>query len=531
MSNFRKKQIKRMKMYKCTLSRESSVEKRRQLIVNLSKNKSESNLEKRRRIMDQTNMNLESGSNKGKLAFPRKTVSSYQQMFDIITEKDPDYKMKMGSILKKIRYMISSPNYSDLVIDMVTDQKLLISLFKLLEPNKSAIYQLDALLILSNILSQYKNKINALIEYGLIPFLAYPLQNKTQENLIFYTLICVGLIAGSNEKNRNKIIDSDLPKFIIKIVENTKDLRLIRQSSWVFSVLFDQIPLPSFEKLEAMVELFFDLINFEDEEVIIDISKAISKIAFNPQNIGLILDSNILPTIVSHLSSGINRIILPSLKIIGNMLLGTNEQDNLIINTKLLETLKELLTSENMLIRKDTCWIISNILTQKQHLILVQDHGIFEILYEILQNDHLSVKKESLYCFCNIITLGDPIFVENILATNKIFEIFASFLEHNDTQIILKSLNLFKNIILISEHIALIESLSENTILKKLEEYQIIQKIEKLFEHTNKEISLLSKHALEIIHYINSENDIITRNEQTYRLFEYNQEKILKNKN
>lgn len=61
------------------------------------------------------------------------------------------------------------------------------------------------------------------------------------------------------------------------------------------------------------------------------------------------------------LESNVNQIIVPALRTLGNIVSGDDNQTQAVINANALPALTALLANSKKNIRKETCWMLSNI--------------------------------------------------------------------------------------------------------------------------------------------------------------------------
>ena len=61
------------------------------------------------------------------------------------------------------------------------------------------------------------------------------------------------------------------------------------------------------------------------------------------------------------LNSGVTQIIVPSLRCLGNIVSGNEQQTQAVIDANVLTNLVTLLSHSKKNIRKETCWMLSNI--------------------------------------------------------------------------------------------------------------------------------------------------------------------------
>jgi hypothetical protein len=61
------------------------------------------------------------------------------------------------------------------------------------------------------------------------------------------------------------------------------------------------------------------------------------------------------------LTSGTNQIVVPALRTLGNIVSGDDNQTQAVIDANVLPALTALLVNSKKNIRKETCWMLSNI--------------------------------------------------------------------------------------------------------------------------------------------------------------------------
>jgi len=122
------------------------------------------------------------------------------------------------------------------------------------------------------------------------------------------------------------------------------------------------------------------------------------------KNIELALDASIIPDIISLVSSGIDSLISPSLRVLGNFATGNDTLTQIVIDTNVLKNvIPSLFKLKNPSITKESCWLISNILAgTREQIQSVIDSGLLPLLVSILEKgDHRS-QCEAGWAFANL---------------------------------------------------------------------------------------------------------------------------------
>jgi importin subunit alpha-1 len=104
------------------------------------------------------------------------------------------------------------------------------------------------------------------------------------------------------------------------------------------------------------------------------------------------------------------------------------------INVGLIPCLSNLLGHFKKTVRKETCWVLSNITAgTPEQLQLCIDHGIIDKLVEILQHDDLTIKSEAVWALSNCTASATPEQF-NILVMKGMIKALGHILTTNDVR-------------------------------------------------------------------------------------------------
>jgi importin subunit alpha-2 len=102
---------------------------------------------------------------------------------------------------------------------------------------------------------------------------------------------------------------------------------------------------------------------FSDTEIMVDSCWALTYLSDGSNhNIDQVVGTGVVPRVVAIMqSTQESRIITPCVRIIGNIVFGTDEQTDAVIRANVFSALGGLLEFHKMAVFKEVCWLISNI--------------------------------------------------------------------------------------------------------------------------------------------------------------------------
>lgn len=131
--------------------------------------------------------------------------------------------------------------------------------------------------------------------------------------------------------NRDNIIRNGGIVNLVGVIErNMQENNIVKHGAWALSNLCRGNPLPKYENIKEAIPLLCSLIAKEyitDKEIIADCCWAIS---YNSDvkkgKIDILVNSGIIPKIVSYITDDYLSLVVPSVRILGNVSTGTAAQ-------------------------------------------------------------------------------------------------------------------------------------------------------------------------------------------------------------
>lgn len=262
---------------------------------------------------------------------------------------------------------------------------------------------------------------------------------------------------------------------------------LLGNVTWTVSNLCRGKPQPELLSVQAAIPALCYLVsNSPVDDITTDALWALSYISDGEDaRIDAIIraDSTITTKLVEHVGSGKAQIVAPALRILGNFVSGNEEQTQAVIDAGVLGVAMSILNGQKKNLRKEMCWLLSNIAagTQKQIATLVGTKQIAEQLVNMAVEADWETRKEAIWAVSNVFTGGNDYCV-GLLVNQKGIDAMVSVLDvPGETRMTLVALDAIHNILTVGER----NNYRYSVIL---DECGGIEKLEDLQAHQDQEI-------------------------------------------
>ena len=376
-------------------------------------------------------------------------VQDFSKIINLFRSQNIDEKFKGLIGLRKLLTIESNPPIQEII-----DLNLVPELINLMD-NPLYEFKYEATYCLCNIASGTPDQAKTIIINGGIPKILNLLDCSIEE-IKSQTIWLVSNLVSDSDKIRAALIENKIFDKVLTILSSTNNENYINLSAWAVSNFFKVKPIPNYDiskkafKTIARAVLIY---NKEDEDFITDVCLFFSVVThkykeFNQE----IIDTGLLEKIMTFLDIKKKNIILTSLRIIGNIACTDNaNHTQKLIDLGVLDKLKYTLFNENISIRRESAFILSNIAagTQKQ-IEAVIEKDFFQILYKVFTNDNQKVKKEAIVAIANMTNVEDEKYMKKILEDN-ILMIILELLKNEDVFYVLVGLEILVNIFVFSQ--------------------------------------------------------------------------------
>jgi len=418
------------------------------------------------------------------------TMNDFLQVTQLINSKDL-YQDHHGVIgLRKILSVDYPP------IQSVIDANLVPLLISFMKREDHPHLQLEAAWALTNVASGSSHQTQTIIDKGGIPLFVKLLKSKFPE-VAEQAIWAIGNISGDCASYRDMIIKEKAIEPLINIILYSNKKNNVKHGTWALSNIVRSKPNPNIKLVESTIPCFSKIVKEEtDPEVLSDALWSLSYLTDeDSKTIQKFIDTGVIPSIVRHLSQSIISILIPTIRILGNVVTGSDDQTNVVLESKPLDKFFELLNHEKKAVRKEVLWALSNIAAGNADQIaqIITNMDYVKKLVELCKTDLNEIKREASWVLSNATNKGYHQHLYDLVKFG-ILELFVALLDSTDVKTISISLEAIKNLLKCGDNHYVQEG--ENTFLVMLESLGGVAKIEGLQTHSNNDVY---KKALEIL--------------------------------
>jgi len=343
---------------------------------------------------------------------PQEILKPHEQAMNEVLSSVPDTRVNG---LRYFRRFLSKPSISNFDIATVLAMNILDVLKPLLlegEADQFPEQTFEALWIVTNLAAGNSEHCRTILESGMVDLLVNLLDVvKYQMEVVDQCIWAFGNIVGDGSLARDMVLYETAVLQKILPLARSDNFSIRRNVAWTISNFFRFKPRPSVDMAKAVIPVVVEALQHEtDEEALVDLCWAVSYLSEDNDTgyprIQALLDMEVAPLLVQHLQSPQQRLRVPCLRSLGNLITGTDTQTDIVLASGLIPAMYPLLSTSNVNMRKEVCWIVSNVMagTTSQKMMIIGPEcpvKFLDALVQLLETDASDVCKEIWWVIAN----------------------------------------------------------------------------------------------------------------------------------
>ncbi|KAI3968641.1 hypothetical protein MKX01_028791 [Papaver californicum] len=512
-----RRETMRKKSYKNAVDVEGGRRRREENMVEIRKSKREDNLNKKRRQQQPSLLTTFSFSgfrsdgnqqqdDQGHAITDRANqLVKIWAMIEDVWSDCPEAQLESTTAYRKLLSLECDPP-----IDEVVRAGVVPRFVEFLARHDMPQLQFEAAWALTNVASGTSEHALTLINHGAVPVLVKILSSGSAD-VCEQAVWALGNVAGDSVSCRDFVLSHDPLLPLLSQFEKPSKQSMLRTATWALSNLCRGEPAVPFQQVKLVLPALQNLIHSTDEEVLTSACQALSYISNDTNDkIQAMIEAGVCPRLVGLLLHPSPTVYTPSLRTIGNIVTGDDEQTQVVIDNQVLSCFRQLLTqnySKN--IKKETCWAISNITAGNVGQIqAVIKANIIGPVVHLLRHEEFEIKKEAAWAITNASSGAVPEQIRYLVEQGCITPL-CDLLTCTDSRTAMICLKGLENILRVGESDnELGKNNGDNIYAEMIDDCGGLDKIEALQSHDNNDIYEMSVHILETYWSKDGEDDI-----------------------
>lgn len=487
MAECRKKDLKK------TITSEDGRRRRGDTVLQLRKSKKEEGITKRRNVnlvgdnftLGPLNASTVTTSNQSYTIFgDGQKVPSLQDIPFLVQSIQSLESSKQLVALRGFRRLLSSEKNPP--VQECVDCGVMPIFVAMLQRCDNYELQFEAAWALTNIASTDRTIL--IMEYGAIPHLIALLLSPNHD-VREQSAWCLGNVAGDGPNLRDHAIKNGAILPIVSNINQPANISLLRNCTWSLSNFCRGKPQPDVDIVRQCLPVLAAIItSCNDPDTIVDAVWALSYVSDGDNNhIQEVIDLNVVPALDKILNSGVQKLIVPALRTLGNIVSGSDNQTQIVVDANILPSLVTLLSCSNKKnIRKETCWMLSNIAAGSRNqldTLVMTPKLIDNVLLQMSTATEWDVRKEATWVISNVATGGSNEHIALLLKTNVV-KYICDLLDVGEVRILLVAMEALEALLRFGFQTEGIKK----ELVSVVDDSGGIEKLEQLQEHENTEI-------------------------------------------
>ena len=271
----------------------------------------------------------------------------------------------------------------------------------------------------------------------------------------------------------------------LKNIAQPESPSLLGNCVWALSNFCRGKPQPQLELVFEAIPYLAQILKNDGNDAMMDACWALSYLSDgDDERIDAVMNSGVVASLVGLLGSQNPSVVTPALRCLGNFVSGNDKQTQAVLDAGVLNYASQMMQHTKKNIRKETCWLLSNIAagTKEQIGQLMSWNDIMTLVVDLVRDSPWDVRKEATWVVSNIATGGTDFHVQSLVEMGALTAL-CSILECNDSKITLVGLEAIESIFKVGDR-----SGKGETYIRIAMEANGLDIIESLQEHENEDI-------------------------------------------
>ncbi|CAG0917011.1 unnamed protein product [Notodromas monacha] len=350
---------------------------------------------------------------------------------------------KMFNSLQRLRKLLSRE--ANPPIDIVLRAGLLPRLVAFLSYDDENV-QLEAAWAVTNIASGSSEHTAAVIQAGAVPVLLQLFNTSPSMPVAEQALWGLGNIVGDGPDKRDYLLSLGFTTDIISCMKSKPDIppSFVKNLAWIISNLTrGRSPPPDYQTVKRFLPVLSYMLDYNNVETVVDALWSLSYLSDGPNDqVQGVVDAGIVPKVVRIMKVANDpRLMTPCVRVIGNVVTGTDEQTDAALKAGALDAVGHALNSTKSTLVKEACWLISNIAAgTPEQLKKIFEANVLPVVRAVMQHGEYKCQKEATWVIANIMMGGTPKMLE-VLINEHYIEPFVAMLKGTDAKLVVMLLD------------------------------------------------------------------------------------------
>lgn len=412
------------------------------------------------------------------------SISSYDRLRVLINILKSTNNIKTLSVsfqaLKKL-----SGRHKSLPLEYLLDENLIEIFISALKSDHIST-QVNVLWISVNLFHSSNEIVDKFMNHKILDCLKDLLANSNCPDVIENTIWAIGNIIGDNAVYRDQVINKGIWRYVLDYADSS-DLGVRQISYWVLgniSSVKPQVPLYIAQEILSVVKDGLQSENSENIENCANIAFQLSE-SYN-DIIYKILNSPIIDELIKQTNTKNFKILLPVIKVLGNIASGTDKQTKALIDAGYLEKVLNLLDHPNIEIKREVYYIFGSMFATSTEIIeTILKSPCMDSIVQNMSCSNFTIRKQALICICNATFMKSHHIIMKLFNFNILPGLIKG-LDETDSNLLLNLVSAIKNIFKSVHQILTPDKWDE--FLINFQQEDGISKLEDLQFHDNNEI-------------------------------------------